>query len=164
MITLIAGMGRSREIGKDQTIPWHVPEDLSFFKRETLGGALIMGRKTWESLPVKPLGHRLNIVVSSGEVEAPHVVQNIDAAIITARSFGISRIYGIGGAAIYREMLPISDRLLLTHVDISVPDADTYFPPFPLKDWHISTAFILRTHGPRAEMVEYLRKYSSRIK
>ncbi|CAN0153304.1 unnamed protein product, partial [Chrysoparadoxa australica] len=64
MITLIAAHDRNRAIGKDGDIPWHLPEDLAMFKRETLGGALIMGRRTWESLPFKPLPKRLNIVVS----------------------------------------------------------------------------------------------------
>ena len=65
MLTLIAARARNGAIGKDGTLPWHIPEDLKFFKRETLGGAIIMGRRTWESLPFKPLKDRLNLVVTS---------------------------------------------------------------------------------------------------
>lgn len=139
-------------------IPWHIPEDLQSFQRETLGGALIMGRKTWESLPVKPLPKRLNIVVSAlpetGEVVAPTVA----AAIELAFSRGHHRIYGIGGARIYEEMLPVADRLLISEVEIEVKDADTFFPPIDLKKWHIINETPLRLASPKCCVREYLRR------
>ena len=69
MISLVVACARNRAIGRGNTIPWHAPEDLKFFMRETMGGAVIMGRKTWESLPVRPLKGRMNIVVTSQGVE-----------------------------------------------------------------------------------------------
>jgi len=128
MITLIAAHDRNRAIGKDGGIPWHIPEDLALFKRETLGGAIIMGRRTWESLPFKPLKNRLNIVVSRDTSLAEHVVPSIDAALELALAQGYFRIYGIGGQRIYEEMLPRAHRLLLTEVDLAVDGADAWFP------------------------------------
>ncbi|WP_425072979.1 dihydrofolate reductase [Sagittula sp. S175] len=128
MITLIAAHDRNRAIGKDGGIPWHIPEDLALFKRETLGGAIIMGRKTWASLPFKPLKDRLNIVVSRDNTLHDHVVPSVQDAITLARAQGYFRIYGIGGQGIYEAMLPLADRLLLTHVDTEVEGADAWFP------------------------------------
>ncbi len=128
MITLIAAHDRNRAIGKDGDIPWHIPEDLAMFKRETLGGALVMGRRTWESLPVKPLKNRLNIVVSRDTSLTEHVVGSVAEAVALAQSEGYFRIYGIGGQSIYEEMLPMAHRLLLTEVDTEAEGADTWFP------------------------------------
>ncbi|MBP0483578.1 dihydrofolate reductase [Sagittula salina] len=128
MITLIAAHDRNRAIGKDGGIPWHIPEDLALFKRETLGGAIVMGRKTWESLPFKPLKDRLNIVVSRDTSLAEHVAGSVEDAIALAQSKGYFRIYGIGGQGIYEAMLPLADRLLITHVDVEVEGADAWFP------------------------------------
>ncbi|EBA07720.1 dihydrofolate reductase [Sagittula stellata] len=128
MITLIAAHDRNRAIGKDGDIPWHIPEDLAMFKRETLGGAIVMGRKTWESLPFKPLKDRLNIVVSRDTSLHEHVVGSVEDAIALAQSQGYFRIYGIGGQRIYEAMLPLAHRLLITEVDTVVEEADAFFP------------------------------------
>lgn len=135
MITLIVARDRNGAIGKDGDIPWHLPGDLAMFQRETTGGALIMGRATWESLPVKPLKGRLNIVVSRDKSLAEHVVGSVAEAVALARDKGYFRIYGIGGAGIYKEMLPLADRLLLTEVDCAVEGADTWFPEVEEGDW-----------------------------
>ncbi|WP_420327660.1 dihydrofolate reductase [Mameliella sp.] len=128
MITLIAAHDRNRAIGKDGDIPWHLPEDLAMFKRETLGGAIIMGRKTWDSLPFKPLPKRLNIVVSRDTALHEHVVGSVEEGIALAQSLGYFRIYGIGGQGIYEAMLPLAHRLLITEVDLEVEGADAWFP------------------------------------
>ncbi|KHQ51172.1 dihydrofolate reductase [Mameliella alba] len=128
MITLIAAHDRNRAIGKDGDIPWHLPEDLAMFKRETLGGAIIMGRKTWDSLPFKPLPKRLNIVVSRDRSLHEHVVGSVEEGIALAQSLGYFRIYGIGGQKIYEAMLPLAHRLLITEVDLEVEGADAWFP------------------------------------
>ncbi len=158
MITLIAARARDGAIGKENTIPWHAPEDLKAFQRETLGGAIIMGRLTWESLPVKPLKNRLNIVVSSNPDAADIVCTSIDEAIELAYAQGYRRVYGIGGAGIYASMLKQADRLLLTDVDIEVPGADTFFPRFGIEDWRREGATVLRAADPACTLVEYLRR------
>ncbi|WP_375175706.1 dihydrofolate reductase [Pseudooceanicola sp.] len=135
MITLIVARDRNHAIGRDGTIPWHLPGDLRMFQRETTGGALIMGRATWESLPVKPLKNRLNIVVSRDRSLADHVVGSVTEAVELAASQGHFRLYGIGGARIYAEMLPLAHRLLLTEVDCAVEGADTWFPEIDEAHW-----------------------------
>ncbi|WP_299922700.1 dihydrofolate reductase [uncultured Pelagimonas sp.] len=158
MITLIVARALNGAIGRDGTIPWHVPEDLKSFQRETLGGALIMGRNTWDSLPVKPLSKRLNIVVSSQPDAAELVVPSIADGIKLASDRGYDRVYGIGGARIYQEMLAIADRLLISEVDLQVPDADTFFPDFTADDWRVANERVLRASDPNCIVKEYLRR------
>jgi dihydrofolate reductase len=136
MITLIAARDRNGAIGKGNAIPWHIPEDLTLFQRETVGGAIIMGRKTWDSLPVHPLKGRHNIVVSRQNIaDCDDCANSVTQAIELAQKTQRHRIYGIGGAGIYKEMLPLANRLLITEVDTIVEDADTFFPAFKQEDW-----------------------------
>ena len=143
MLSLIVARSHEAAIGRGGDIPWHAPEDLAFFKRETLGGAVIMGRRTWESLPFKPLKNRDNIVVSATMTE-DFAVPTLEAALARAALLGHRRIYAIGGARIYAAALPLADRLLITEVDLSIPDADTFFPPFPADDWVRTGSLMLR--------------------
>ncbi|MFT4013565.1 MAG: dihydrofolate reductase [Paracoccus sp. (in: a-proteobacteria)] len=158
MISLIAARARNGAIGKANRIPWHIPEDLKLFQRETLGGAILMGRRTWDSLPVKPLKNRLNIVVSRDRTLAPHVVGSIGEGIALARAQGHARIYGIGGEAIYREMLDLADRLLITEVDLTIPDADAFFPDFAERDWRELDRRGIECDGPACVFRELLRR------
>jgi len=157
MITLIAARDRNGAIGRDNTIPWEAPEDLRFFMRETMGGAVIMGRNTWDSLPFKPLKNRLNIVVSSQAVDHDHVFSSVEAAIQFARSEHRARIYGMGGFGIYNAMLQLADRLVITEVDTEVEGADTWFPTFDPSDWREVSRMVLRAEGPKCEVVEWVR-------
>lgn len=159
MLSLIVARARNGAIGRAGTIPWHAPEDLAFFQRETLGGAIIMGRKTWDSLPRRPLPRRLNIVVTSQprDAEENTLFVPLDAALGAARAAGHLRVYAIGGAAIYQAFLPQADRLLITEVGLDVPDADTFFPDLDPKDWRQNATVKLRQAAPRCELVEYLR-------
>ncbi|WP_204113938.1 dihydrofolate reductase [Shimia biformata] len=158
MLTLIVARDRNGAIGKANTIPWHAPEDLRFFQRETLGGAIIMGRNTWDSLPVKPLKNRFNIVVSSQPDLCETVVPTLESAIQRAEAEGYRRLYGIGGARVYGGLLPRADRLLVTEVDLSVEGADTHFPDFGADDWRQIGKLDLRSEAPRCTVHEYLRR------
>jgi dihydrofolate reductase len=158
MITLIVARDKNGAIGREGTIPWDIPEDLKSFQRETLGGALIMGRNTWDSLPVKPLARRLNVVVSSQPDAADTVVPSVEAAVRLALGQGYDRIYGIGGARIYEEMVSLADRLLISDVEIKVEGADTYFPKIDLNDWRMISDRSLRMIEPRCRVSEFLRR------
>lgn len=162
MLTLIAARDRAGAIGRGNTIPWHVPEDFAFFKRETLGGAVIMGRKTWDSLPRRPLPGRLNIVVTRhppAETAEPEVIfTGLDDAIGAARARGHKRIYCIGGAEIYRQMLSAADRVLLSTVEVDVAEADAFFPALDPEAWAPARHEVLRAADPRCVMTEYLRR------
>ena len=157
MITLIVARARRNVIGKNGDMPWHLPEDLRYFMRETLGGAIIMGRNTWDSLPSAPLKNRLNIVVTSKGCAAEHCVASIDDAITLATSLSYHRIYGVGGAGIYGAMLQMADRLCLTEVNLDVEDADTFFPSFDGNEWRCVTQTEIRTEEPRCIAGEWLR-------
>lgn len=136
-LTLIAAVAANGVIGKDNRLPWHLPEDLGHFKTLTTGHAVIMGRKTWDSLPAKfrPLPNRLNVVVtrdSAFRADPPAVVvHSLPAALETA---GSRDTFVIGGAEIYALALPLADRLELTEVDIA-PDGDARFPEFDRSAW-----------------------------
>jgi dihydrofolate reductase len=158
MISLVVGRARNGAIGRDGDIPWFLPEDLKTFQRETLGGAIIMGRATWVSLPKKPLPKRYNIVVSSQPDAADMVVQSVADAVQLAYAEGYHRVYGIGGFGIYSEMLPLADRLLISEVDMDVPDADTFFPDVDLSEWRLASSRVLPGEGPKCEVCEYLRR------
>ena len=160
MMTLIVARARNSAIGRDNTIPWHAPEDLAFFQRETLGGAIIMGRNTWDSLPKRPLPRRLNIVVTSRPADegADALFMPLEDAVRAAQTAGYLRHYAIGGAGIYRAFLPLANRLLITEVDLDVPDADTFFPEFDPADWHLNASLPVREAAPRCVIHEFLRK------
>lgn len=157
MLTLVVARARGGAIGRDNTIPWHAPEDLAAFQRETTGGALIMGRRTWESLPFRPLKNRLNIVVSSDPTVWETVAPTPEAALALAQAAGHSRIYGIGGSAIYRALMPVAHRLLVTEVALDVPDADAFFPEFDTGEWRLIWQHRLRAEGPECILGEWLR-------
>lgn len=158
MITLIVARDRNGAIGKDGDIPWNAPEDLKLFQRETSGGAVIMGRRTWESLPVKPLPRRLNIVVSRNADLAETVAPSVEAAIWMAQVAGYPRIYGIGGGSIYREMLPLADRLLITEVDLAVEGADAFFPEIDETAWMEIGRMPIRDVDPTCAARELVRR------
>jgi dihydrofolate reductase len=149
MITLIAALARNGVIGKDNALPWHLPEDLKHFKELTTGHAVIMGRKTWESLPprFRPLPNRLNIVVtrdSAYTAEGAVVVHSLeDAEKVGAGGTapedlgagGSARqLFVIGGAELYTHALPLSQRLELTEIDADI-EGDAHFPNFDRSQW-----------------------------
>lgn len=133
-VTLIAGVARNGTIGRDNALLWSLPEDMKHFRATTMGAPVVMGRKTWASLPerFRPLPGRHNIVLSRQPgFEAPgaSVVAGLDEALALARRGGAPRVFVIGGAQIYREALPRADELLLTEIERDY-DGDAHFPPF----------------------------------
>jgi dihydrofolate reductase len=129
-ISLIAAVARGGVIGRDGGIPWHVAEDVSRFKELTTGHAVVMGRKTWESLPerFRPLAGRRNVVVTrSAGWAAPGAERATSVEAALALVGDEERVFVIGGAEIYEVALPYADELLLTEIDVEV-DGDTVFP------------------------------------
>lgn len=164
-ISAIAAMAKNRVIGKDGGMPWHLPADLKHFRKTTMGKPIIMGRKSYESLG-RPLPGRINIVVSRSykclpdnhptkifremeplaeaapltAQEEPHFFTDIKDAIefaqLTAASHSMDEVFITGGGEIYKQTLPLTDRLYLTVIDREY-DGDTYFPEFDWNDWKI---------------------------
>jgi len=139
MISIIAAIGKNRELGKDNKLLWHIPEDFKRFKNLTSGHVVIMGRKTYESLPEKfrPLPNRINIVVTRNPnfttINQLIVVGSIEEAIESAKAKiqnPNNEIFIIGGASIYEQGIKYADKLYLTLVEKEYPDADTFFPDY----------------------------------
>lgn len=125
MIGLIWAQSRNGVIGRDGQLPWHIPEDLAHFRAVTTGATVVMGRRTWESLPptFRPLPGRRNVVLTrdpSWSADGGYVVHDLAAALT-------GDTWVIGGEAVYRDALRYADRLAVTDVDIEV-DGDAYAP------------------------------------
>jgi dihydrofolate reductase len=136
-VSLIAALDRHRAIGRDNDLPWRLPDDLKRFKALTLGKPVLMGRRTAESLG-RVLPGRLNLVLTrSGTVpfEGMHAVASVDEAIAVAESQGAGELCVIGGGEVYALTLGRADVLHLTEVDTGVEDAHAFFPDFDLAAW-----------------------------
>ncbi len=134
MISIIAAIGKNRELGKDNKLLWQIPSDMKRFKDLTTGNVVIMGRKTYESLPEKyrPLPDRLNIIITrDSNYSAPgaNVYNSIETAIEEARKTN-KEIFIIGGAQIYLLGIKYAEKLYLTLVDKEYPEADAFFPNY----------------------------------
>lgn len=133
-IAMIAAMAHDRVIGKDNQMPWHLPEDLKHFKAVTMGKPVVMGRKTYESIG-RPLPGRLNIVISRTpglQIEGVTCVTSFDEALVAAGD--CDELMVIGGGQLYAQLLPRADVLYLTEIDLAV-DGDTRFPAWESSDW-----------------------------
>jgi dihydrofolate reductase len=140
-VSLIVAIGGNSEIGKDNDLLWHLPKDMRFFTQTTKGHYVIMGRKNWDSIPLKyrPLSGRENVVVSRKlnlELEGAIVVSTIEEGIELARVKGETEVFIIGGGQIYREALRLDliDTMFITKVHSNF-DADTFFPDFEMDNW-----------------------------
>lgn len=138
MITIIVAIARNYGIGLDNKLLVHLPGDLKRFKKITMGHSLIMGKKTWESLPNKPLSGRKNIVITDDKAdvfEGAFAAHSIDEAVSLCDHD--KEIFIIGGGSVYRQFMPLADRLFITHIDKEFR-ADTFFPVIDPKEWYVS--------------------------
>jgi dihydrofolate reductase len=136
-IALVVAVAKNGVIGAHGQMPWHLPADLKRFKLLTLGKPVIMGRKTWDSLPRKPLPGRSNIVVtrdSAFRAPGATVAHSFEAALAEAAKEHAIEIAIIGGEAIFAAALPLATRILLTEVD-AVPEGDVFMPPLDSSQW-----------------------------
>ena len=136
MISIIVAVADNLAIGKDNNLLWHISEDLKYFKRITGGHTVIMGRKTWESIG-RPLPKRRNIVISRSlkvdSLAGAEVFGSLESALATLPAN--EEHFIIGGGEIYREALPLAEKLYITFVHITVNDADTFFPEVEEREW-----------------------------
>ncbi len=137
LISLIVAMARNRCIGDKGQLPWHLPQDLARFKRLTLGHHLLMGRATWESIG-RPLPGRTTLVVSRDPnfvAEGGQVFRDLDTALCACQAAGESELFVCGGAEIYRQALPLCQRIYLTELKRDVA-GDRFFPEIPAAEFH----------------------------
>lgn len=139
MITLIACMDMSNGIGDENNdLLFHLPKDLRHFNSVTSGHIVVMGRKTWESLPKKPLPKRKNYILTRNKSfkakEGAKVVHSIEDIVKLSKTY---EIFVIGGGEIYEQLLPYADRMILTHVHVVDRSAEVFFPEYDYTEWKI---------------------------
>ena len=141
IVSFIVAVSDNNAIGRNNTLPWYLPEDLKFFKRTTIGKPVIMGRKTFESLG-RPLPGRLNIVLSSNKdlvlPEGVLLFDDINAAIERLKSEPVEESFIIGGGKVFETTVPMADRMYITRVHCTVPDADAFFPDIDHTHWKMT--------------------------
>jgi dihydrofolate reductase len=130
-VVLVAAVARNGVIGRDGTLPWHLPEDMAHFRAVTIGHPVVMGRRTWESLPdrFRPLPGRRNVVVTRNpdwQADGAERATSLEDALALTRD--ADTVCVIGGAELFAAALPRADELLLTELDLDV-DGDTFLPP-----------------------------------
>ncbi|MDT3424696.1 dihydrofolate reductase [Paenibacillus forsythiae] len=150
-ISLIWAMGEGGVIGKDGGMPWRLPRDFAFFKAQTMGKTMLMGRKTWDSLGRRALPGRTSVILTRDEGFAPEgaeTVHSLEEALELGR--GQDELMVIGGAEIYRMTLPFADKLIVTRIEESFA-GDTFFPETDWSKWHEVSS----TQGIRDEKNPY---------
>ncbi|MBW2495941.1 MAG: dihydrofolate reductase [Deltaproteobacteria bacterium] len=138
-VSLVVAAARNGAIGLRGEIPWRLPDDQRFFRRVTTGHAVVMGRKTFESIG-RPLPNRENLVLTRRKAEPVpdvHFFPDLDSALAWAREQGFEECFVAGGEAVYREALECADRILLTRVEAE-PEGDVFFPAPDETRWHCS--------------------------
>lgn len=155
-VSLIAAIGENMELGKNNSLIWHLPDDLKFFKNTTMGKSVIMGRKTFESLP-KALPGRKNIVITRNEdysKEGAHTAFDIESALKLSET---EEVFIIGGETIYREYLPFADKIYLTEIDETDDSADAFFPEFDKSKFRKTTIGENENNGIKFKHILYER-------
>ncbi|KQC47615.1 dihydrofolate reductase [Geobacillus stearothermophilus] len=138
MMSHIVAMDENRVIGKDNGLPWHLPADLAYFKRVTMGHAIVMGRKTFEAIG-RPLPGRENIVVTRNRSFRPEgclVLHSLDEVKQWAAGRNDEEVFIIGGAELFQATMPLAARLYVTKIFASFP-GDTFYPPISEQEWEI---------------------------
>ena len=144
-LSLIVATAHNNVIGRNNELPWHLPQDLKYFKSVTLGKPIIMGRKTFESIG-KPLSGRTNIVVTrqkNWSFAGVLVAKSVEEALEIGKQFcneqgkPAEEVMVIGGAEIYRHALSLADRIYLTYIDVSIDGADAYFSELAPDSWEL---------------------------
>ncbi|MFC4354655.1 dihydrofolate reductase [Chryseomicrobium palamuruense] len=162
MIAFVVAHDKNLVIGKNNQLPWHLPEDLAYFKRVTMGKPMIMGRNTFESIG-RPLPGRQNIVITRNDSyhhKGIHTVQSMEQALKLAKTFHTD-IMVIGGASIFNEQLDVADTLFITEIHHTF-EGDTFFPRIDLNEWELAWASELQisTNGLTYTYKRYHRKAS----
>lgn len=133
-ISMIAAIGKNRELGKNNDLIWHFKDDMKFFRETTTGNTVVMGRKTFESLP-HALPNRRNVVITSNKNYSAQGAEVAGSVSETLELTKNDNVFIIGGGRIYSEFLKYADKLYLTEIDAECEDADTFFPDFNKADY-----------------------------
>ena len=134
-INLIAAIGKNNELGKNNDLIWKFKQDMKFFKETTMGHPIVMGRKTFESLP-KVLPGRKNIVISTNDIQNDEIeiYKSIREFLVNYQKYG-NDVFIIGGASIYNQFIDLANKLYLTEIEAMDKEPDAFFPKFDINDW-----------------------------
>lgn len=139
-ISLIVAVANNQAIGKNNQMLWYMPSDFKYFKNQTWGLPILMGRRTFQALDSKALPGRLNIVLSRDKTfkaEGALVIPKYEDALFLAKEHDYNELMVIGGAEIYKLLLPKAHKIYLTRIDAAFEDADAFFPEIGPKDWEL---------------------------
>ena len=165
MFSIISAIGKNRELGKKGELSFHIKDDMKFFRETTLNHKVLMGRKTWESLPEK-LKNRENFVVSRNEDSvntkpgpetADKIITNLPK-FISENKDTEEEIFVIGGGMLYLELLPYAKNIYLTEIDATDPDADTFFPNFDKTKYEKSVIKKGKENDLAYSIIKYIKK------
>lgn len=140
MISLLVAMGKNHVIGFENDMPWHLPEDLKYFKEKTTGHTIIMGRKTYDSIG-RVLPNRRNIVLTRQKLDFPkeiEVIRDINQIYQWNKANPDQELFIIGGGNLYNQVLPYADRMYITEIDENF-EGDTFFPTFEANEWTLTS-------------------------
>ncbi len=138
LTSMIVAMDKNNAIGKKNQLPWHLSDDLQMFKRVTSSHAILMGRRTFDSIG-KVLPNRRNFILTRNKnlkIDGAHIIHSIDEAYEQCKSMGIEQLFIIGGGKIFLEFLPLADLLYISEVDADIKDADTFFPRIDFSQYY----------------------------
>ena len=157
-INLIAAIGKNNELGKDNDLIWRLKADMKFFRETTMGHPIVMGRKTFESLP-KVLPGRKNIVLSSNEIlnNEIELYKSIKEFLLNYKDYD-GEVYIIGGASIYKAFIDMASKLYLTEIEAEEKEADVYFPNFNKEEYNKEIISDLEENSIKFKHVLYKRK------
>lgn len=156
-ISMIAAIGKNRELGKNNDLIWHFKDDMKFFRETTTGNTVVMGRKTFESLP-HALPNRRNVVITSNKNYSAQGAEVAGSVSETLELTKNDNVYIIGGGRIYSEFLKYADKLYLTEIDAECEDADTFFPEFNKDDYTQEKLTDFEVNGIHFSHVLYTKK------
>jgi dihydrofolate reductase len=160
-IAIIVAASLNNAIGKNNALPWHLKNDLQYFKKLTSNHCIVMGKNTFNSIG-KLLPNRVNIILSTDDnfkVEGAVVRKSLQEAIEYAQRWQQDRIYIIGGGQLYKQALPLSTEVYLTRVEVELSDADTFFPELDSKQWTLqhATRHLKDEHNDHDHIFEYYK-------
>ena len=150
-LSLVAAIGKNNELGIDNHLIWKIHEDLVFYRKLTLNHSIIMGRKTFESMPYKALEKRIPFVLSRRKLDAYYDINSYDDVIELLKYVEANpseQFIVVGGAQIYEDMMPFVDTMYLTEID-DYGDADTFFPNIDMDEWNVEMIY-------KCEGIEYM--------
>lgn len=156
-ISMIAAIGKNRELGKNNDLIWHFKDDMKFFRETTTGNTVVMGRKTFESLP-HALPNRRNVVITSNKNYSAQGAEVAGSVSETLELTKNDNVFIIGGGRIYSEFLKYADKLYLTEIDAECEDADTFFPEFNKDDYTQEKLTDFEVNGIHFSHVIYTKK------